>query len=170
MSELSNLTGGSRSDLLPGFVLSKPGLVEWGECEQEFARKYVAMVASGLSGLPADTRKEWIDGALAKIANGMLNWGREEFDRQAIATHNTPFLLYICLRVKHPEITRVSAATLLTPENQIKVQEAVLRMCGYLPKEDEPKNIEAGEAKSTGKSSSDSSANEESLAGQKSVA
>lgn len=168
MSELSNLTGGARSDVLPGYVLSKLGLAEYGECEDEFGRKYIATVALGVSKLPAESRKEWIDIALAKVATGQFNWGRPEFDRQSFASSHLTFLLYVCLKVHHGDITRQKAASLLTSENEGNVQRAVLEKMGYRFGED-PKNdlAEAKKEPSTGEPSSSSSAKEESSTGIK---
>lgn len=131
MAELSDLIPATRADVIEGYILAKFRLCDYGECEAEWKRRHLAVTGEAAKDLPPDIRDRLLSAALADIASGMFSWGRIGFDAQAYAAESLPFLVWMCLKIKQPQIKQDDAAALITEGNQAKVQRAVLEMMDY---------------------------------------
>lgn len=131
MSELADLTAPPGADVLPGYTLSPFRLWQYAEAETEFARAHVALAGAAAVGMPSSIQEVTVRAALQDVAEGKFNYGADCFDRKALAQGSTPYLLWLCLRPKHPKITRPAAEALITPENEEAVYREVLLLMGY---------------------------------------
>jgi len=131
MSELAELTAPARADVLPGYTLSPFRLWMYAEAEVEFARSHVAIAAAATVGLPTSIQKIIVEAALEDVAEGKFNYGADCFDRKALADSATPYLLWLCLRPAHPEITRPKVESLITKENEDALYREVASLMGY---------------------------------------
>jgi hypothetical protein len=164
MSDLAELTGAPRADVLPGYTLSMFGLSDFGEAQREFEIAHVAMAGKAAIDLPKQVGQTVIDRALNDVAEKKFAYGKPLFDRAAFDPAHLPALLHICLKTKHPNITRGQAKALLTRENEYDVQRSVLEQMGF-DFEQKPKNDQTpAENQSTGGQSLTSSAPTESSA------
>ncbi len=133
-SELELQTGASRDDVLPGYVLSAPGLAEIGAAESTFARQHVRDVEVVYASLSPERYETKLDATLAAIRAGEFQYGGPSFDVKAQAGGNLALLLYWCLRVKQPDVTPDRAGTLLAAQpayRQASVIDAVLSLWGF---------------------------------------
>jgi hypothetical protein len=161
MSQISDAMPTTRSDILPGYVLSKFDIASYGEVEAELKRQHLAVAAASAEGFSDQLRDKIIGAALAQIAAGAFAWGRAGYDAQCQSLQTLPFLLWINLRIKHPQVTRGEAAALITPENTFILRRAILESMGFTfggdaPKKDEPTQTTTDPP--TGETSSASSA------------
>jgi hypothetical protein len=131
MTELAQLAGAGRTDVLAGYELKPWRLIEYADAEQEFAQRHLRAAGEAAKDLPKEVADRVIALALADVKRGDFSWGVSNFDRQLFLASNLPFVLWLSLRQKHPKLKRVETAELLTDENQGVVQKAILEMLGF---------------------------------------
>lgn len=140
MSDLSQLTGAGDTTIIPGYTLSPFSLAAYGEVEQELEREHMATAAAAGVGLPEALQTKLVDAAAKDVRNGAFNYGSPAFDRRIKAQHNTPFLLWTCLKIKAPQTSRAQADELLKGSNRDVVYWAILGFMGWeKPKATPPK-------------------------------
>lgn len=106
MSELAALTRAGNQDVLPGFILSRPRLPEISSAEKEFAKQYLEFMNSGTANLPTKAVETIMLDAKNDILLAKFSWGGPIFNLWALATSSLPYLTWLCLRVKHPQVTQ----------------------------------------------------------------
>jgi hypothetical protein len=131
MSEIAKLAASPRSDLLSGFTVSPYGLSEYGELESEFSSNYLSKVGTVAEQMAAPVAKTMIEGALERIARGYFNWGSAGFDACCLSSHHFPLMLHTSLKIKHPQLSRIDAAKLITPENEYALKRGLLELLGF---------------------------------------
>jgi hypothetical protein len=133
MARLSDMTAAGRSDVLPGYVLSPPRLREWGEAEAEAGRCAVRVARALAEELPADRQREVLATAYEEVTSGAYSMGMPKLDAFLRAAANAPFIQWLCLRVKHPQVGRADMPTIVTEDVEEDVQRASLELWGFLP-------------------------------------
>jgi hypothetical protein len=131
MTEMAELIGAGRSDVLPGYVLKPWRLIEYADAEQEFAQRHLRAAGEAAKDLPREVADRVIALALADVKRGDFSWGVSNFDRQLFLASNLPFVLWLSLRQNHAKLRREQAAELLTEENRGPVQKAILELLGF---------------------------------------
>jgi hypothetical protein len=160
LATLADMAAAGRSDVLPGYILSAPRLREWGEAEAEAGRWHVTLAREASAGLPADVQTALVQQALNDVADGRFGMGMPWLDAFLRSARAAAFVFWLCLKVKHPHVTRDAAADLLTEDNEDAVFWAVLESWGMLPagsKKKREARLKRSPAPSTGPPSSDSS-------------
>lgn len=137
MADLADITAAGRSDVIPGHILSPLTLRDYGSCELEWEAQARADALVMAGGMPDADRRSFIEQTVARIAGGRYAFGSQGFDDAALKTQNLPFLLYLSLRRKHPDMTREKAAEFLDGDNAPDIQSAVLSLAGYEVKKKE---------------------------------
>jgi hypothetical protein len=133
LSTLADLTAAGRSDVLPGYVLSPPRLREWGDAETEAAASYIRAVRQSCLGLPAEVSVALMQQALDLVASGEFGMGMPKLDAYLRSATAAPFALWLCLRVKHPQVTRDAVDEVTAATSEEDVARAVLELWGFLP-------------------------------------
>jgi hypothetical protein len=133
LSTLADLTAAGRSDVLPGYVLSPPRLREWGDAETEAAASYIRAVRQSCLGLPAEVSVALMQQALDLVASGEFGMGMPKLDAYLRSATAAPFALWLCLRVKHPQVTRDAVDEVTASASEEDVARAVLELWGFLP-------------------------------------
>lgn len=128
-SVLDRLCGATRTDVLPGFVLSEPTLREIGEAESEFQRQFVEGTLLQYPGEP-----ERFYQALDHIKGGKLDYSSQDFNAVMREGENPAFMLYLCLRQRHPEVNReLAVGLILATDNATGLLSAVYDLWGFVP-------------------------------------
>lgn len=139
MPTLNEMSAAGRSDVLPGFVLSPPRLREWGDAEQEAASSYLRIVRQACAGMPPEVQAVLMQGALDLVAAGEFGMGMPKLDAFLRSATAAPFVAWLCLRVKHEQITREKVPGMYLPAmddagaREEEVSRAVLELWGFLP-------------------------------------
>jgi hypothetical protein len=135
---LSDLLASPRSDILPGYILSPFTLDLIAQAEFEFARKHLEIVAGAASMAIDRIAKLMLQIANNEIANKQFVWGGNGFRLASFAETNLPFLLWLTLQEKHPQVTVEQASDLLpkgetkqAKEKRGKIHQGVLELLGY---------------------------------------
>lgn len=143
MTRLAELTAATRSDVLPGYILSRPAIREWGDAEEEAVAVYMRRVRQSVNGCPADVQLAVIIAGLEKVAAGNFSFGMPDLDAFLRSASALPFIVWLSLRAKHPQVTREMAGAMVTPDNEVDVSQVALELWGFLPaapkKKDRPK-------------------------------
>jgi hypothetical protein len=95
-----------------------------------------------LPEIPGQERDPWdtdegrsanaINGIIDNVSRtGMFNVGRQAFNNAAMDLANLPMLLWSSLHAADSKITIDEAKALITPENESKLQAALLELMGY---------------------------------------
>lgn len=151
MSELASIVNAGNS-VIPGHVLSEPGIEDIGMAERYCEEAYFAKIAGGAVGLPPTLRDAQLDAAREDIRKGKLAFGTNDFDWWANRTTSAPLLTMLCIRPTNPKITYAEVCKLYNDVRRSggdKVyRRATLEHFGY---NFEPaKNDDAGGAVTTG--------------------
>ncbi len=159
MSDLAKLAAAPRTDVLPGYTLSRARLADFGQVEEELERRHLARAGMASVGLPPAVGESLIKAAVAEVSGGRFKYGGAAFFNHVLSSTVHPLLLYLALRKAHPEISREKAAGLITEQNETAVSRAVLEQFGYghifePKKEGDEKKGGKGEADTTGPGSS----------------
>jgi hypothetical protein len=161
---LADLVGSPRTDVIPGFQLSSFTVDMLAQAEFEFSRKHLEVVMAA-----AESATDRIAGMMLRVANEHIAdkqfvFGSRGFRINVWLQQNVPFLLYLSLQPKHPDMTRTKAAAMVTPDNEMKTHRCLLELMGF--KLDPEKKITEPEpsAPLTGEKSSPPSADAGSLA------
>lgn len=136
MSDLAQLTGASApstDDVLPGYILSTWSIAEIGEAEQEFEQNHIRQVSIGAATASPGVQAQMAEMAQNALAWGYFVYGAPGFWARTAAAYELPFLLWLSLRAKQPQITRQAAATLVTEANRRPLQEACRKCAGWKP-------------------------------------
>lgn len=134
MSEIADLTAAGRADLLPGYILSPFTWGMYGQCEQEWEQQLLADAAKASFGLPIPTAEALFGAAITKKTSGMYAHGAPGFDMKANARTSVPFLVWLSLEPKHPQMTRGEVAKMvdaLPKSDFYKLRRGVLELMGY---------------------------------------
>lgn len=129
--DLSKLSAAGDSASLPGFILSPFRIHQFGQAGQEWASRYLYAVGQAADRLTDRIADKLVSRAADDVRRGRLAYGTDDFDAACFAPEHLPFLLWLSLQPKHPQLTREQAAALLSPENERTVRRAVLEMAGY---------------------------------------
>jgi hypothetical protein len=148
MSDLQHLTAAGNSSLIPGHTISPPRLIEWAEAETEAAENYLRTVVRASADLPSATRDSLHARAVDNLRNSPFAFGSAGFDAWALSAAAMPFLLWLSLRIRHPRVSRNSAAEFLRRSNSDDIIKAVWDAWGYdgrknppaPPSQDSPSN------------------------------
>jgi hypothetical protein len=149
MSQLSDLTGSGRADVIPDYILSKPRILEIGMAEDEFARRYMEIIARSCAALPREVAGEVMRDAKEDIRVGSFAWGGVVFSIWAQARSSLPFLTWLCLRVKHPQVTMEQVAGWYSSLDADAIAAATLDLWGF---GETKKKGPGGDAQSTSQS------------------
>jgi hypothetical protein len=129
---ISDVLGGESSKLFNGeWILSRFGLRQFAETEQEFVADYLASVGMAAARVPPLIGDRLIEKATIAVASGYLCCGSPEFNVQALLDHRLPFLTYVSLKVKHADITREQAEALAIAEDRDNLRKAIRAAMGY---------------------------------------
>lgn len=156
MSQLSELTGAERADVVPGYVLSPLRLVDYGVAEDAFARWHLRRVCRGVKPLPAEAQAKAVGKAVDDVAGGHFTLGMPAFEAAARSARGSMLMLYLSLRVRHPQVTPKMAHELYGTGDEGKITRALFELLGYGGRS--PKKAKAPLAQSSGATSSDTSA------------
>jgi hypothetical protein len=164
MPTLSDLAGAGRSDVLPGYVLSPPRLREWADAETEAAASYIRAVRQSCIGLPAEVSVALMQQSLDLVAAGEFGMGMPKLDAYLRSATAAPFILWLCLRVKHPQVSRDKVDDVTSGVAEEDVARAVLELWGFLPTGGAKKKTvsESSNQSTGGESSKPSEPNEDS--------
>lgn len=151
MSELVSIINAGES-VIPGQVLSDPGIEDIGMAERYCEEAYFAKIAGGAVGLPPVLRDAQLDAARDDIRKGKLAFGTEDFDSWANRTTTAPLLTMLCIRPNNPKITYAEVCKMYNDARRSggdkPYRRATLEHFGY---NFEPaKNDDAGGAVTTG--------------------
>jgi len=131
MSELSELTAAHDSAALPGYVLSRLDLGDFGELESKLEGRAIALAAAAATNLPRDLGERVMMRALDDCMAGLYSYGGAYFDAWAKSAKATPVLAHLSLLKKHGDMTEEKAAALL--KDRPGASSDVLKMAGYAP-------------------------------------
>src|SRR5687768_5480815 len=110
MSELSDLTAAHDSAALPGYVLSRLTLGDFGELESDLEGRAIGRAVAGASILPHDLGERVMLRVLDDCLSGLYSYGSSYFDAWAKSAAALPALTHLSLRHKHEKMTRAEAA------------------------------------------------------------
>jgi hypothetical protein len=133
MTRLAELTAATRSDVLPGYILSRPAIREWGDAEEEAVAVYMRRVRQSVESCSADVQLAVIIAGLEKVAAGNFSFGMPDLDAFLKSASALQFVVWLSLRAKHPHLTRELVCTMVTPENEVDVSRVALELWGFLP-------------------------------------
>jgi hypothetical protein len=133
MDRLSQIAAAGRSDVLPGYIFSRPRLREWGEAEEEAAQSHLRTVRTACEGSSPDIQRQMIGEAVDLISDGAFSMGMPKLDAFLRSAKTSPYLVWLCLNKKHPQVTREQAAALITEDVEEAVARAALELWGFLP-------------------------------------
>lgn len=131
MSQLSNLTGAGRTDLVPGYVLSPPRLREQAIAEDAFPRWYLNRIERGTRKLNPELRQAMLRTAAVDVRDGYFTVGMPGYDAMAMSAKGTALMFSLSLRVKHPQVTSEEAGKLFDAADESKITAAVQELWGY---------------------------------------
>jgi hypothetical protein len=131
MSDLQDLTAAGNSSVIAGLTLSPPRLVDWAETEIEAAQQYLRNIARSSAEFPETVRQQMYVRAVDNLQAGPFAFGSAAFDAWALSAVALPFLLYLSLRVRQSQITRLRAAELLSGPDGQTIARAIWDLWGY---------------------------------------
>lgn len=159
MSTLAKLVGAPRADVIEGYVLSRPRLLEIAAAEEEFANRYMTMVAASVKGAAQTVAAVVLTSAKDDIKNGVFGYGGALFNVWALSSGNQPFLTYLSLRVKHGDkVSRADVEAMYEKGDPDAISEATLTLWGFLEPVAKKDDGLSNHAPSTGPQSSPDSA------------
>lgn len=133
MSDQVNTVDIGRADVIPGYILSKPGIKEIGEAEMEFARRYFTTIAAGIVGLPDKLQREIVLDAKNDILYAQFASGGSVYRVWSLARSSLPLLTWLSLRVKHADMSLEKVAKLYVDGDADKIAAATWEVWGILP-------------------------------------
>jgi hypothetical protein len=166
MSNLAEMVGRTRTDLIPGHTLSEPTIDEIAAAESEFERRALERARRAADGRPEAEAREIIKAEMGLIRGGYYTSGMPGFDALALSAEGLKLLAWLCLKVAHRDITRERAVELYKAAPMPATRNAVYEFWGWgkaEPADDGEKKGEANpggggsESPSTGPQSSTSS-------------
>jgi hypothetical protein len=133
MTTLQSLTsaGTTPQNTFPGYTLSPPRLVDYAEAEQEAAQHYLHQTAKAAAASPSVTREAFQHRAIDNLRLTPFAFGSPQFDAWATSMSAVPFLAWLLLRIKHPELTLAHSAQLLNGPDSLPRARAVWALWGY---------------------------------------
>lgn len=133
MSDQVNTVYVGRADVIPGYILSKPGIKEIGEAEQEFARRYLAMIGAGMAGLSDKLQRDVALDAKNDILYAQFASGGSVYRVWSLARSSLPLLTWLSLRVKHADMSLEKVAKMYVDGDADKMAAATWEVWGILP-------------------------------------
>lgn len=104
-----------------------------GELVDRFKAEYIGINAMAAQGKSPEVAKLIMDRADEVIDSGKFIYGTSGYDAAIGALKIVPYLLYLCLREKHPRMTEKGASLLINDDNRTEIRLACLRLAGYRP-------------------------------------
>lgn len=156
---LADILATPRHDILKGFVLSPFSIEMFEMAEQEFSRKHLAVTASAAENVTDRIAQMMLQIANNDVANRRFAFDTPGYRVCAFTNSNLPFMLWLSLSVKHPQLSQAEASKLLTSENEGAIRKAIFELQGYKPRkteEDDSKKSKPGTESSSSETSSPS--------------
>lgn len=140
-----------RSDLIDGYIISRPGLSELAVAETTFAIRHLHKVTQGLTDMPIEQAKPLLIAAEDRMATGYFNNGRPGWVPSCLAADGPPLMLYLSLRIKHPDMTQEKSNELYAKTQADGTDKALtiglLELWGLLTALDRPEDPNPGAPK-----------------------
>lgn len=145
MSKLSDLGDAGRADVIPGYIVSKLRLPDYGLAESAFARWYMSRVvrvacetradphdrAKRVPVFPPAMQEKAIELAQREVGSGWFNFSMPGFDLMAKSSQGLSLILWLSLRIKHPDVTRAKARELMRTADEVRLTEALFEAMGF---------------------------------------
>ena len=130
--ELKDMLATPDTNTLPGYTLTPLRVMDMPLLRDRFDATYLAICekASATMGKRAEA---FMDQAHRLIANGLFAEWTPEFKRQILSRGHLPFILWLEIREKHPNISEQFCRTLITRDNWDAVQGAAIELTGAIP-------------------------------------
>lgn len=119
-----------RADVIDGYTLMPLRLPAFAQLRRHFDATHLRTAAIAAEGQSDAVEKRLMDAANVFIQRGNYAYGMPGFTFAIIADDNLPFLLSLCLKEKHPDITPAKAERLITDENRKVVYDTCLDFAG----------------------------------------
>lgn len=139
MSELADLVNSPDNTAVPGHVLTRLDLGDFGELESALEGRAVGLAAAAACRVPSELGERIVARTLDDCMAGLYSYGGVYFDAWAKAAAAAPVLAYLSLKHTHKDITLEQAGDLL--KKHPHAHAAVLKMAGYAPRP--PKKTES---------------------------
>lgn len=161
MSDDADLLSGGDDKSLPGYILSKPGLIEILDAERECARAYDDSVRRAVSltpqagGLSSGAQAILLSRAAEIYAESPFGYGLTNFYKWATTFTALPTLTKLSLRVKNTEIKTSEMAEIMAKAPDLyELRASVLDLWGFSGFKKKPATVSASAPDpSTGKQS-----------------
>lgn len=131
MSQLSDIAGSGRTNVIPGYVLSQLQLPDYGFAEDAFARWYIQRVTLGARKATEAIQLKAIESAQKDITSGWLTFAMPGFDAMLKSAKGMELMTWLSLRIKHHDITRAKTRELIRAVDENLLARALLDMMGF---------------------------------------
>jgi hypothetical protein len=157
---LSEMIAAPNPSVIPSFQLSPFSIESYAMAEDYFGRRHLEVAAAAAEGATDRIARLIITTANNEIANHRFAFDNPGFRVCAFTDSFLPFLLWLALQPKHPQITQGEAAKMITDANRYQIKIAVVEAMGYKTRksdEEPPPNAKKGETATSGCSTNPSS-------------
>lgn len=128
---MSDLLAVPRTDVIEGYTLMPLALPAFSQLRRHFEASYLGLAAVAAEGKTASVEKRLMEAAHEFINRGNFEYGMRAHRFAMLADDNLPFLLCLCLKEKHPDMTPAKADRLAPQAIRQKVHNACLECAGW---------------------------------------
>lgn len=126
-----------RADVIPGFILSKPTFKSRFDAEKEVVTRFMSEYANILSGLPENLVREGLMIGFQEVKYCGLREGAPANLVWMKSTGMLPFLTWLSIKVKHPQVTLEQTCQLFVDYNPDEIAMATWQLWGLIFPEDQ---------------------------------
>jgi hypothetical protein len=123
----------ARTDVVAGYTLSPFTIEMFAQASAEFARKHLAVVSAVAEQSTARVADMLLRVASDQLAAQVFTFDNAAFRACCFAPENTPFLLYLSLGPKHPDVTVIKARRIIDEniDREPAIRVALNELMGY---------------------------------------
>lgn len=109
------------STTIPGWTISPPRLLEWRDVEEEARRSFMANAAEAVSDQPRYMQEIVLRVATENLLAFPLRYNSPMLNQWMLSASALPFLLWLSLRVRRPDVTPDQASEILAKADDLQV-------------------------------------------------
>lgn len=129
---LPQIIGAGNSSALPGYIISPLRFREFGIAEERFAEWHIQRAERGVRRASTDVAQGVINTAIRHTESGAFSYGMPEFRLRCLSSRGLSLILWLSLRIKHPQITFAQAKDLRDgAASQDALTDAVMEAAGF---------------------------------------
>ena len=126
-----------RADVIPGYILSKPGYAERALAEHEIVSRFMAGMSALIAALPEALAREGLLIGFGAVKHCELREGTSANEVWMKTLEMAPFLTWLCLKVKHPQLTLEKTCELFAQHNPDEIALATWQLWGLISPADQ---------------------------------